>query len=71
MSDAPASYQPSAYFFRKALRGARSKAEAVDVGLQVVRELEALKAFVRENGLIPPKRHVLKAEAQAKQWAVE
>lgn len=72
MSDEkPASYRPSAYYFRKALRGAKTKAQAVEAGLQAVRELEYLKEWIRGQGMIPPKRYVLRSEAQEKQWKTE
>lgn len=65
-------YKPSVYYFRRALRGAATKKEAIDVGLTVVAELENLKAWVRsECGVIPPKRFVLACEAKAKGWKAQ
>lgn len=64
----PSDYRPSAFYFRKALRTAKTKAEAVEVGLTVVAELENLKAWVREQGFIPPKRHLLRREVDEKGW---
>lgn len=61
------SYRPSAYYFREALRDSHTVEDAVEVGMQVVREPEELKAWVREQGLIPPRRHIMNAEAEAKQ----
>jgi len=40
------------------------------VGMTVVKELEELKEFVREQGFIPPKAYVLRAEANEKGWPV-
>jgi hypothetical protein len=65
MSDCP-SYRPSAWYYRKALRDARTKDEAVAVGMQLIKELEHLKEFVREQGLIPPRRFILNTEAEDK-----
>lgn len=64
----PASYKPSVYYFRKALRESRSRERAVVVGLIVCHELEQLKAWVRERGLIPPKWIVSDEEAYEKGW---
>lgn len=61
-------YLPSALYFRRALRGAKTKADAVEVGLTAVAELENLKAWVREQGFIPPKCHLLKSETEEKGW---
>lgn len=60
------SYRPSAYYFRAALRSAKSREEAIEVGLHAVRELEMLKAWVRELGYEPPRQHVMQAEIVAK-----
>lgn len=60
------SYKPSAYYFRKALQSAKTKKEAVEIGLQVVRELEAHKEFIRELGAWPPRKHILSTEAEDK-----
>lgn len=65
----PASYLPSAYYFRAALRGAGTKTEAIEIGLHVVAELEALKSWVREQGLMPPRWCLLPAELAARQAA--
>ena len=64
-------YKPSSFYFRQALRTATSKAEAVEVGLTVVAELESLKAWVREQGYIPPKTYLLSVEADEKGWHVQ
>ena len=61
------SYRPSAYYFRRAIRNARSKKEAQELGLAVVAELEFLKAWVREEcGCIPPRRVMTDEEARDK-----
>lgn len=60
------SYRPSAYYFRKALRKAKSVEDAREVGFQAVLEMEALKEWVRERGLIPPRRFILREEAEDK-----
>lgn len=65
------SYKPSAWYFREALRNARTKEEAVDVGLQVVLEVETLKEFIRDHGLIPPKSYIMEAEAEEKGWPIQ
>lgn len=62
----PLSYRPSAFYFRKALNEAQTVSDAQVVGHQVVRELEMLKAWVREQGLIPPRQFILSEEAQEK-----
>lgn len=68
--DKPLSYRPSAYYFRKALSEAKTVADARAIGFQAVRELEMLKAWVREQGLIPPRQHITAQEAQDKALAV-
>jgi hypothetical protein len=62
----PLSYRPSAFYFRKALNEAKTVSDAQVIGHQVIRELEMLKAWVREQGLIPPRQFILSAEAQEK-----
>lgn len=64
----PTSYKPSAYYLRKALRESKTREEAVDIGMTAVLELEQLKAYMREHGLIPPKVHILDIEAEDKGW---
>lgn len=61
-------YRPSAYYFRSELYAARTRAEVLEIALQAVMEMENLRAFIRENGLIPPKQYVLCREAQEKGW---
>ena len=62
-------YRPSAFYFRSALREAPTKEAAVGVGLTVVSELESLKAWVREQGYIPPKHHLMLSETVQKGWS--
>lgn len=65
------SYKPSAWYFREALRNARTREEAMEVGLQVVLEVEMLKEFIRDNGMIPPKSYILESEADDKGWPIQ
>lgn len=67
MSD-PAEYRPSAYYFRRALAEAKTLAEARRIGRTAILELEELKAWVRSQGMIPPKNHILDAEVKDKGW---
>lgn len=62
------SYKPSAFYFRRALRTATTKERAIQIGLAVCTELEALKAWVRDQGMIPPKWRVDPDEARDKGW---
>lgn len=64
----PTSYKPGAWYFRDALRRARNKAEAEEIGMQAVREIEHLREFIRESGLYPPKKFVLRREVEEKGW---
>lgn len=64
----PTSYCPSAYYFRKALAEAKTLAEARRIGRTAILELEELKAWVRSQGMIPPKNHILDAEVRDKGW---
>lgn len=67
----PHSYKPSAWYFREALRSAETREEAIELGLQIVLEVEALKEFIRDNGMIPPKCFIMEAEAQEKGWPIQ
>ena len=69
--DAPLSYRPSVFYYRKALREAETRDRAVVVGLVVCHELEQLKAWVREQGMIPPKWIVDPHEAEEKGWTAD
>lgn len=63
-----ATFTPGGWFFREALERAKTKKEATEIGRAVILELEMLKEWVREQGAIPPKFTVLRAEALAKGW---
>lgn len=68
MQDECPTYKPSSYYFRTEIRRAKTKRRAQAVGLAAVDELERLKAWVREQGMIPPKWRVLHEEIRAKGW---
>jgi hypothetical protein len=65
----PSAYKPSAFYFRTELRAARTKREAVQIGLHVIAELERLKAWVRDQDMIPPKWNLMPSEICEKGWA--
>ena len=58
--------RPSAFYFRKALRDTDDPERLRDIGLLLVTELERTKAWIREQGMIPPKFEVLTEESMAK-----
>lgn len=64
-------YKPSVFYFRRALRGTDSPERLREIGLTACAELEQLKAWVRERGLIPPKLYVMTSEAEEKGWECE
>lgn len=65
----PCHYRPSAFYFRRQIRRARSIEEAQALGLAVVSELEQLKAWVRTTcGKIPPRFLTTVEEAREKGW---
>jgi predicted GNAT superfamily acetyltransferase len=64
-------YKPSAFYFRRRLRQTDEPAELREVGLAVVTEMERLRSWVRDQGLIPPKWTVDPAEAKDKRWKVK
>lgn len=66
---APLSYRPSAFYFRKALREAKTTEQARALGMTLCAELEDLKAWVRSQGLIPPRFRATAGEATDKSWA--
>ncbi|EIP96833.1 hypothetical protein OpiT1DRAFT_01258 [Opitutaceae bacterium TAV1] len=71
MSDSvppPLPYKPSAFYFRRRLRATDDPEKLRKLGMSLVSELEHLKAWVREQGLIPPKWAVLREEAEEKGW---
>lgn len=62
------SYKPSVYYWRKQIREARTMQDLRDASFNLCNELELLKAWVREQGMIPPKRIVTKEEAFEKRF---
>lgn len=61
-------YKPSAFYFRRALRNTDDPVKLRALGISAVLELEQLKAWVREQGMIPPKWNVPVDEAREKGW---
>jgi hypothetical protein len=53
---------------REAISASTSRTQVVALGMFVCHELEALKAAVRDRGLIPPKWVVDPREREAKGW---
>lgn len=68
MENEVVSYKPSSWYFRDAIRNAKTIRAAQDAGMIAVLELEELKSWIRGLGMVPPKRFVLRAEASEKQW---
>ena len=66
--DSPGEYKPSVFYYRKALRNSSYHERAVKVGLVVCHELELLKTWVCEQGMMPPKWLVMDEEAKEKGW---
>ena len=64
----PLSYKPSAYYYHRELRAARSKEAAVRIGLQLVIEIEKHKRWIRERGMVPPKWLIMPSERAEKDW---
>lgn len=62
------SYKPSAFYYRHELRKARTKAEAVRIGMALVSEIEKHKHWIRERGMVPPKWLVMPSERAEKDW---
>ena len=72
MSDSNLSpYCPSVYFFRAELRDSDDPDVLREIALTLCLELEEQKAFIRDHGLIPPKRHIMRSEILAKGWDAE
>lgn len=68
-SPAPCHYRPSAFYWRRQIRNARTLEGVQTLGLAVVTELEQLKAWVREEcGKIPPRFLATNEEARDKGW---
>ena len=70
MSEKITPYRPGSYYYRRALRRAKTAAEAREIGLSLVAEHERLRSWVRELGYIPPKWTVPREEAQTKGWRI-
>lgn len=68
MSGPPLSYKPSTWYYRQAIRGARSVEQSRAIGLHVISEYERLREWVRKQGMIPPKWEVDPREAKDKGW---
>jgi hypothetical protein len=47
-----------------------SPEEMRTAGLRLCCELEEVKQVIRDHGLIPPKRHIMRSEAMDKGWAM-
>lgn len=67
MADTP-SYKPSAFYYRKAIRDACTRAELAALALGLVLELEKHKEWIRAQGLVPPKWLITRAERDEKAW---
>lgn len=67
MPTEPASYRPSAFYWRRAIRNADEES-AKEIALALVAELEIHKAYIRELGYIPPKATVHPDEMKEKGW---
>jgi hypothetical protein len=63
-------YKPSAFYLRRRIRQAKTVEELRALGLDIVSEMERLKQWVRDQGMIPPKWTVDPAEAKEKGWKV-
>lgn len=61
-------FKPSAFYFRKAIRSAKSLREAQGIAMLLVLELGSLRSWARDLGMVPPKRYVLRTEADEKGW---
>jgi hypothetical protein len=63
-----ASYRPSAFYWRRAIRGTDDPEKLRNLALSLVAELEVHKEFIRNLGAIPPKDRVHPDEAKEKGW---
>lgn len=63
------SYKPSAFYFRAAIRAGKTSKEIRRLALELVKEHERLREWVRDHGLVPPKWFVTPIERSAKQTA--
>lgn len=61
-------YKPSAWYYRKALRGTDDPERLRNIGLSLVAEMERLREWVRAGGEIPPKWTAPEDEIREKGW---
>ncbi len=61
-------YQPSAHYYRQAIRSAKTKAELAQLAFDLVIEIERHKEWIRALGHVPPKFFITPAERAAKGW---
>jgi hypothetical protein len=61
-------YAPQVFYFRRALRTARTLVDAMELGLAVVEELDSLKSWVWDRGLIPPMFRTLPEHLIERGW---
>lgn len=67
MASSTLPYRPSAFYWRRAIR--RADLNGVrEIAMALVSELEIHKAFIREQGWIPPKDNVHPDEIEEKGW---
>lgn len=64
----PVKYRPGSYYYRRAIRNIQDCEQIRLIAFMLVREHEELRAWVRDQGLIPPKFTVLAEEARDKGW---
>lgn len=71
MIEPVAYYMPSAGYFRREIHKACTVEDLREIALQAVNELEYHKEWIEEHAnMIPPKRYVLRVEAEAKHMAL-
>jgi hypothetical protein len=68
MSDDLPTYKPSAFYFRRALRATDDTVRLRAIGMTLCSELQFLKQWVRDQGMIPPKENVMQSEVEDKGW---
>lgn len=62
------SYKPSGFYFRRAMRATDDPKKLRAIGMTMCMELEQLKEWIRDQGLVPPKQHIMASEAEEKGW---
>lgn len=65
----PVYWRPTGFYWRRAIRTADEEGLR-HIATALINELEAHKAFIREQGWIPPKDNVHPDEMRAKGWTV-